>query len=67
MDDAMIGRRLEELRGELSRGEASLEELDRRRGAIRAQLLRISGAVQVLEEMLAAAGVGTVDGAVAAR
>jgi hypothetical protein len=67
MDDAMIGRRLEELRGELSRGEASLEELDRRRGAIRAQLLRISGAVQVLEEMLAAARVGTVDGAVAAR
>ena len=47
-------RRLEELRRELAAGEAQLAELDRRRVGIRETLLRISGAIQVLEELTAA-------------
>lgn len=46
-------KRLEELRREFKTGEAQLEELDRRRAQLRDTLLRISGAIQVLEELLA--------------
>jgi prefoldin subunit 5 len=48
----MIERRLQELRKEFKMGEAQLEDLDRRRAQLRDTLLRISGAIQVLEEML---------------
>jgi hypothetical protein len=48
---AWLARRLEELRRELAAGEAQLLDLDRRRAGMRETLLRISGAIQVLEEL----------------
>ena len=51
----MIDERLRELRGELEKGARQLESLDRRRGELRDTLLRIEGAIQVLEELAAAA------------
>lgn len=46
--------RLAELRAEAARGEQALAELDARRAELGRLLLRIGGAVQVLEETLAA-------------
>jgi predicted nuclease with TOPRIM domain len=46
--------RLEELRGELEAGQAELQKLEEQRASLQATMLRISGAVQVLEELLAA-------------
>jgi len=43
--------RLEELRGEYRRGMEELARLDARRLELQRTLLRISGAVQVLEEL----------------
>jgi prefoldin subunit 5 len=43
--------RLAELREELERGQEQLELLDHRRRELRDTLLRISGAIQVLEEL----------------
>ena len=51
-NEARLAARLQELRGEYARGEAQLAELDQRRTALRDTLLRISGAMQVLQEML---------------
>ncbi len=48
-----IEARLEALRGELEAGQAELQKLDERRASLHATMLRISGAVQVLEELLA--------------
>ena len=45
-------KRLHELREEFARGEGQLTELDRKRAQVRDTLLRISGAMQVLEELL---------------
>ena len=50
--EARLSARLQELRAELARGETQLAELDQRRAAMRDTLLRISGAVQVLQELL---------------
>jgi septal ring factor EnvC (AmiA/AmiB activator) len=47
--------RLQELRGEYASGESRLAEIDRHRQDVREQLLRIEGAIRVLEEQLAAA------------
>ena len=47
-----IAARLEELRAEFKAGEKQMEELEKRRAQLRDTLLRISGAIQVLEEML---------------
>ncbi|HEU4455404.1 MAG TPA: hypothetical protein VFR81_20245 [Longimicrobium sp.] len=47
--------RLAELRAEAARGEQALAELDARRAELGRMMLRIAGAVQVLEETLAAA------------
>ena len=44
--------RLQELRRELAEGERALRELDLRRDGLVSQMLRIGGAVQVLEELL---------------
>jgi predicted nuclease with TOPRIM domain len=44
--------RLQELRGELEKGREHLAALERERADVRDTLLRISGAVQVLEELL---------------
>lgn len=43
--------RLRELRAEFEQGQAKLLELDRHRQELRDGLLRISGAIQVLEEL----------------
>ena len=48
-----IQARLTELRGELEAGEAELARVEQQRTYLRETLLRISGAVQVMEELLA--------------
>jgi hypothetical protein len=49
---AEVERRLGELRSELETGRTMLAELDARRAELQQTLLRIGGAVQVLEELL---------------
>lgn len=49
-------QRLEELRLELYKGQRQLDQLDQQRQELRDTLLRISGAIQVLEEILAQPG-----------
>jgi hypothetical protein len=49
---AEVERRLGELRSELETGQTMLAELDARRAELQQTLLRIGGAVQVLEELL---------------
>jgi hypothetical protein len=46
-----IDARLVELRIELTRGQQRLDALDRERQEVRDTMLRISGAIQVLEEL----------------
>jgi prefoldin subunit 5 len=45
-------QKLLELRAEFERGQHLMEELDQRRADLRETMLRISGAIQVLEELL---------------
>jgi len=45
--------RLEELKKEFEIGQARMEETERQQAILRETLLRISGAIQVLEEMIA--------------
>jgi predicted nuclease with TOPRIM domain len=47
-----LQRRLEELRNEFEKGQAQLRELEVQQSLLRETLLRISGAMQVLEELL---------------
>lgn len=47
--------RLQQLRSEYAAGETQLAQLDRHRDGVRDQLLRIEGAIRVLEEQLAEA------------
>jgi len=51
VQDQIIAR-LDELKQEYSRGQTRLQELDIQQAALRETMLRISGAIQVLEEML---------------
>jgi hypothetical protein len=51
MQNAMTDR-LSTLRSELAEGERMLTDLENRRVKLEATLLRISGAIQVLEELL---------------
>ena len=44
--------RLDELKRQYQLGEGQLRELDRQEAALRETLLRITGAIQVLEELL---------------
>jgi septal ring factor EnvC (AmiA/AmiB activator) len=45
--------RLQQLRTEFASGESRLLEMERQRESVRDQLLRIEGAIRVLEEQLA--------------
>ncbi len=47
-----IEQRLKELRAEFESGQRTLAELDARQMELRDTLLRVSGAIQVLEEQL---------------
>jgi prefoldin subunit 5 len=47
-------KRLEVLREEYAKGQQQLAMLDQKRAEVRDTLLRISGAIQVLEELTAA-------------
>lgn len=53
---AQVQQRLEELRSEFEAGQRMLAELDGRRAELQQTLLRIGGAVQVLEELLGTSG-----------
>ena len=52
---ATMRQRLDELRTELARGREQMLILDQRRQELRDTMLRISGAIQVLEELLSEA------------
>lgn len=56
-----IEARLAELREEFETGQRMLAELEEKRERLRESLLRIAGAIQVLEEM-AGEGAGTEEG-----
>ena len=56
-----IEARLAELRAERERGEEMLAELQARQAALRDTLLRINGAIQVLEELRQQDGGGADD------
>jgi uncharacterized coiled-coil protein SlyX len=45
--------RLQELKTEFGKGEQTLQELEEQVATVRQNMLRISGAIQVLEEVLA--------------
>ena len=49
-------QRLHELREQFARGQQELAQLDLRRGELRDSLLQLSGAIQVLEELVAQNG-----------
>jgi predicted nuclease with TOPRIM domain len=51
-----LEKRLQELRTEFETGQKRLEELETQVSSLRATLLRISGAIQVLEEELSRDG-----------
>lgn len=61
-----IEQRLKDLKGEFENGQKILAELETRQANVKSTLLRISGAIQVLEEELKAAptqeGMPIVDG-----
>ena len=48
-----LQQRLDELKKEFEIGQNRLQEMDRQQAHVRETLLRISGAIQVLEELLA--------------
>jgi hypothetical protein len=55
IDPVTIRSRLDQLRAEAEAGERALRELDARRDQLVAGLMRLSGATQALEQVLAGA------------
>lgn len=51
-----LEQRLQELKAEFEKGDNNLKELEAQAANVRQTLLRISGAIQVLEELLAEGG-----------
>jgi chromosome segregation ATPase len=58
-----IEQRLKELKGEFEAGQKMLAELETRQANARNTLLRISGAIQALEELLSPAKIHSENGA----
>jgi uncharacterized coiled-coil protein SlyX len=56
--DERLQARLTELRAEYSKGEQTLADLEAKTANVRATMLRISGAIQVLEELTEPVGNG---------
>ena len=56
-----IEQRLKELKGEFESGQKMLADLDAQQANLRNTLFRISGAIQVLEELLATSEVAPQD------
>jgi predicted nuclease with TOPRIM domain len=54
--ETRLRRRLEELSAEYDKGKKTLEELEGQASNLRATLMRISGAIQVLQEELGEGG-----------
>lgn len=50
-DDIQLGQRLVQLREEFDKGQQLLTTLQNQQAELREKLLRISGAIQVLEEL----------------
>ena len=50
-----LEKRLEELRAEFEKGKSILQELEAKTASVRETMLRLAGAIQVLQEELAAA------------
>lgn len=48
-----LGKRLAELKSEFEAGQKMLADLEKKHSELETTLLRISGAIQVIEEMLA--------------
>jgi hypothetical protein len=61
MIQEQLQERLEALRKEFATGQARLQELEMQQGHLRETLLRISGAIQVLEELLAQGAQGAAE------
>ena len=57
-----VQARLEELKKELETGQAELQKVEAQRTYLHETMLRISGAVQALEELLAQGGPAGPDG-----
>lgn len=53
-----LEKRLQELRAEFEQGQKMIGEMEARQAQLRETLLRISGAIQVLEEELRETGAG---------
>lgn len=56
MGEETLRQRLEVLREEFEKGQHHLDALDRQRQEVRDTLLRIGGAIQVLEELISQNG-----------
>ncbi len=59
--EARLRKRLEELRAEYDKGRKALDDLESQAANVRATLLRIAGAVQVLQEELGENPAGSED------
>lgn len=62
MEQEQIGwaiERLRQLRTEYASGDTQLQELEERRARLRESMLRIGGAIQVLEELIEQSGAFT--------
>jgi len=58
-----VEARLKELKGEFEAGQKMLAELETRQANVKSTLLRISGAIQALEELLSPAKIHGENGA----
>jgi predicted nuclease with TOPRIM domain len=57
-----LQKRLEELRAEYEKGKSTLQELEEKTANVRSMMLRLSGAIQVLQEELERADPGSASG-----